>query len=70
MKHTPGPWIVNKTKKCLIDAPNENRIIKVGSQIVELFKEEPKAESDHGMMVAFGILMFSIGVIAAILASM
>jgi hypothetical protein len=43
--------------------------VKVGSQIVELFKEEPKAESDHGMMIAFGILMFSIGIIAAILAS-
>lgn len=44
--------------------------VKVGSQIVELFKEEPKAESDHGMMIAFGILMFSIGIIAAILASL
>lgn len=43
--------------------------VKVGSQIVELFKEEPKAESDHGMMIAFGILMFSIGIIAAVLAS-
>ena len=44
--------------------------VKVGSQIVELFKEEPKAEGGHGMMLAFGILMFSIGIIAAILASM
>jgi hypothetical protein len=43
--------------------------VKVGSQIVELFKEEPKAESGNGMMIAFGILMFSIGIIAAILAS-
>lgn len=45
-------------------------LIKVGSQIVELFKEEPKAESDHGMMIAFGILMFAFGLAAAILASL
>lgn len=25
--HTPGPWIVNKTKRSLIDSPTVNRII-------------------------------------------
>lgn len=43
--------------------------VKVGSQIVELFKEEPKAESDHGMMIAIGILLLAFGITAVVLAS-
>jgi len=43
--------------------------VRVKDQFVELVREEPKAESDHGIMIAFGILMFAFGVIAAVLAS-
>jgi len=43
--------------------------VKVKGALVELLHEEPKT-GDHGLMIVFGILMFTFGIAAAILLTM
>jgi hypothetical protein len=44
-------------------------LIKIKNQIIELLEEEPAAQSGHGLMIALGILIFSLGACAAMLAA-